>query len=518
MRLKEVGFIARDLLFAVVVARIFVTIQTLLSLDSGTLSFPPTYDATGYYIDAFDRLGQIASGGFWQGVVAMPPHAPGSTALAMAGFWAFGIHPYSAIIASTIPLATFLFIGLRLQRHTPFLAAAGVVLGLLLLPFWGIAVTEFRPDLWCAAFIMVGLAAICFRPAGTDTWVWSGVAFGTALLMKPTFAPLTILLFGAAILLRFLPSLLSRRGWAGMLKAGVIVLGIAVVLAGPYFALTWRRIVDYYALHVFGSGAASWTPDLSVTQTLLYYISGPGGLPFLGWGLYPALLLIAAPLVAFAAGRRETAWKLTSYAILVGIAYLVVTIPGNKSPFLGVGFVALLVGAIAAASIWVTSRRPYAAIGILLLGAVSYMTPWAALHGAPYPPEVARARHNLNWQILTELRKDPDLASKKVMFAQIAQYTNAETLTVNAAELGIARPVFQSEYFNDKIEAQRAMIAASDYVITISPEYPGGLSWVPSAKIGQQINAALDADPALALVQTFAPPGEPGEFRIYKRI
>src|SRR5687768_3139893 len=80
---------------AAVISTVFVVIQVILSRRNGTLSLPPTYDDVVYFVDAAGRLDQFWSGGLpavLAGYAAHPPHAPGSTFLAMLGF---SVHPNS---------------------------------------------------------------------------------------------------------------------------------------------------------------------------------------------------------------------------------------------------------------------------------------------------------------------------------------------------------------------------------------------------------------------------------------
>jgi hypothetical protein len=79
----------RDLVLATILAAAFVALQITASLNSGTLSFPPTYDDIGYYNDAASRVRILWDSGivaFLTNYIATPPHAPGSTFLACGWF------------------------------------------------------------------------------------------------------------------------------------------------------------------------------------------------------------------------------------------------------------------------------------------------------------------------------------------------------------------------------------------------------------------------------------------------
>src|SRR5262249_43992831 len=153
----------------------------------------------------------------------------------------------------------------------------------LLIPMWGLAIVEFRPDMWCGAFTVVGTLLIALRdPRETATAAWTGAAFAAALLMKPTFSPLVIILFGTAVVLRLGLHLRDRTQWTSIFAACLIIVGVAVLIAGPHYALSWKQLVNYYREEVFGAGAALWTPHFTRTGKALYYLIGPGGVPTLG--------------------------------------------------------------------------------------------------------------------------------------------------------------------------------------------------------------------------------------------
>ena len=276
----------RDLVLATILAAAFVALQITASLNGGTLSFPPTYDDIVYYNDAASRvriLWDSGIGAVLTNYIVSPPHAPGSTFLAAVGFLMFGFKPWAADIANALPLFLFTLIIIRLFSGLPLGILLPATIASLLIPIFGLAIVEFRPDMWAAGFTALGALLITLHdPRVTRVAVWSGLAFAAALLMKPTFSPLVIILYGAAIALRFAPHLRDHKELLIALRSCLIIGGIALILAGPHYILALKHLVDYYRSTVFGSGAAIWSPSLSRSQQLLYYLIGPGGRPSLG--------------------------------------------------------------------------------------------------------------------------------------------------------------------------------------------------------------------------------------------
>jgi hypothetical protein len=520
------GISSRDIAIAGIITVIFVGIQLQASLNTGTLSLPATYDDISYYVDAARRVQT-----FWQGslgavlreYLANPPHAPGSTLLAALGFMLFGVKPWAADAANALPLFIFIVILLRLYADLPRSIGIPAALASLLIPMWGLAIVEFRPDMWCGAFTVMGTLLIVLRdPREIATAAWTGVVFATALLLKPTFSPLVIILFGAAVALRLGPYLRDRKQWTSIFAACLIIVGVAVLIAGPHYALYWKHLLNYYREHVFGADTALWTPHLARTDKALYYLTGPGGAPTLGRWVWLGFLTLAA-LPIFTLRGHCLAWPTLILMILSLIAYLVVTIPGNKSPFLGAIFPAYVVGVIIMSMCygldWLYARMRrtahVAAIALLCFGAYAYRFPWWLLHGGvTYPASVAASRYTAIDNIAGVLLSDPQLSNKTVMLAQIGQYINCDALAFRFLQDRAPTPTFVCELFSDDFGRHVAMLDRADYVIALSNNYSDVLRWLPNANVADRVHALLAEK--FDLAKTIDPPSQPGEILIYR--
>jgi hypothetical protein len=435
----------------------------------------------------------------------------------------FGIKPWAADATNALPLFVFVFALMRLFSGLPLGVALPAVLAALSIPIFGLAMVEFRPDMWCGGLTVAGTLLIALHdPRDTKTAALAGVAFAAALLMKPTFSPLVAILFGAAMVLRLAPYLRDRT-WRPAAISCLIVGGIAIMVAGPHYVLDSPALVAYYQEHVFGAGAAIWTPQITKTEKALYYFTGPGGVPSLGKWAYIGALTLAVP-VALSVRHHRFAWPAWIIVILTSIAYAVVTVAGLKSAYLGVIFPSYVVAAIILTAVLglralylrkMTGTAYTASILLLCFGAYAYRAPWLLLHGAVYPSYIAASRQAVTDEVASLLKSDPDLARKTVSLPQIGQYLNGEALTFKFLQEGTPAPTLVTEYFSDDLSRHAALLGKSDYVITFTGDYPDGLRWLPSAKITDKINAKLTD--GFDLAKAIEPPAQAGKILIYRR-
>jgi 4-amino-4-deoxy-L-arabinose transferase-like glycosyltransferase len=521
----------RDFANAATITAIFVAFQLTASLAAGTLSLPPTYDDVSYYVDAASRVQT-----FWQGnvldvlrgYIAIPPHAPGSTLLATIGFLLFGIKPWAADLANALPLFVFVLVLMRLFSGLPIGVKLAATIASLSIPIFGLAIVEFRPDMWCAGFTVLGTLLIALRdPRESRTAIAAGASFAAALLMKPAFSPLVIILFGLSLVLRLAPSLRETKQSKAAVLACVTIGGVAVVLAGPHYILSLDHIIDYYRIHVFGPTVAVWSPSLSTTQTALYYITGEATLSSLGRWVYVGMATLVTPLILLTRSR-ERAWQATILVILALTSYVVVTVAPNKGSYLGLIFMAYVAGAIivcAALVLHALHKRQldtatYVTAGALLLFAASvYQLPWLLLHGGSvYPADVTAARHQVLAEIVSVLQSDRDIGSKKIMILPIGFYLNDDMLQFSFIRQLRKPPIFISQYFSSDQSAQLETMRQADYVITLSVDYPDAVPYLPNSKMAS-VATALNHREGFDLARVIRPSsGEPGEISIYRRI
>jgi hypothetical protein len=519
-----------DFATAAIITAIFVAFQLTASLAAGTLSLPPTYDDVGYYVDAASRVQTLWQGNVLdvlRGYIVNPPHGPGSTLLATIGFLMFGIKPWAADLANALPLFVFVLVLMRVFSGLPLGVKFAATIASLSIPIFGLAIVEFRPDMWCAGFTVLGTFLIALHdPRESRTAIAAGASFAAALLMKPTFSPLVIILFGLSFALRLASSLREAKEWKAAVLACVTIGGVAVVLAGPHYTLSLHHIIDYYRINVFGPTVAVWSLALSTKQTIFYYITGEATLPSLGKWVYVGMATLATPPILLTRSR-ERAWQATIVVILASTSYVVVTLAPIKGPYLGLIFMTYVAGAItvcAALILHALHKRQldtamYVTAGALLLFAASvHRVPWLLLHGSVFPADVTVARHQVLEEIVSVLQSDRDIGNKKIMILPIGNYLNEGILQFSFIRQLRKPPIFISQIFSSDQSVQLETMRQADYVIALSADYPDAISYLPSSKVAS-VATGFNYQEGFDLARVIRPSsGEPGEISVYRRI
>lgn len=439
-------------------------------------------------------------------------HAPGSTLLAALGFAVGGIKPWAADTANAVPMFLFTLVLVRVFAGLSFGLMLAAVATCLSIPIFGLAIVEFRPDMWCAGLTVLGTAIILLRDLReVRECVYAGLTFAAALLMKPTFSPLAVVLFGTAFVLRFAPELHSAEGRALMVRSLLIIGGVPVVLAGPHFLLGIEHLIHYYRVVFFGR-AAIWAPDLDLKGAALYYLTGPGGNAALGWW-------VCFGIAAFILVLRLS-WQ---FAALALIAYVAVTIPEIKSPYLGMIFDAYVVAMIVIALAWLFTRASrgsphlaHAVAGVLMIFAIAtYHLPWIQLHGISYSLQAAALRKQVNSEAVAFLLADQNIDRKVIYVPVITQYLNGEAIVFAALQAGRVLQPIATSYIDGDLAAHLKDIARADYIVLVSADNRAVLQWIPSAKIAREISNEIEHDDRFELGKLID--GELGGVRIFVR-
>lgn len=481
-----------------VLAALFAAFQIQSSLHSGSLSLPVTYDDVGYFNDALARLDVLYRDGgraFLAGLWTNPPHAPLQTLLTLAAFGLAGPQRWAAVLMNAVPLAIILrlFLGFAC-RTLPFMTAGIAAAALLAFPLLGLLILECRPDMLCALLTAAGALTIAADPRWREgdrrTLAISGALFVGALLSKPTLAPVTGVVLGAAALSAILLSQDRKR----TARLALVTGGIAVLIVLPYYAAVFPRLYAYIADNAFGANAKVWRADLSPSGHALYYLTGNGGkagigTPWLAMG--GALTVLALPV-----------WIRTRAALCVVlvalIAYASVTVPGMKSPFLGLIVSAFLLGIVAIFVVCLLARlrrriAVAAALALLAFSVVTWRPVFMRLRGFDVPAAQSQHFTRIYNQTADALASVPDLGNRTLYIPVIASYLNPDNMQFEMRQRGLQPPAIPLVYLNGDLSAHQALIAGSDVAILFSDDNTLPLPWPASSSIRKEIGAAVAA-------------------------
>jgi hypothetical protein len=218
---------------------------------------------------------------------------------------------------------------------------------------WGL--DDLRPDFFAVVLVLwaVALLAEHNEELRRSNYLLSAVFAAAAVLMKPSTGPVTLVAWGAALVVTWF---WNRRA-AGTTLNTLLAAGILVVLLIPWAVVGHgiSTIATYfYEAAVTYRGAYAMT--LSPVDTVMYHLARlPAQLGRLeAWPVILGSLLLAVGLLRRRLGRAE--WM---YAGLVVLFYAAFTATSNKNPHVGEWFsLALWIFFLAGASRFAAARWP----------------------------------------------------------------------------------------------------------------------------------------------------------------
>ena len=336
-----------------IVAAAFTVLMLRWSFDRFRLHSAPFPDDVNWLLDGIGMRDALRSGGvaglfhFVSTTGTLQPYSM----VAAIGFALFGIVdwvPYAMNAWLVFSLLLFLEIA-RQRAGLPlrdwFLGAAVA----LSFPCSGYSVISFVGDHPGGLFLAIGaMAFLNGWPSsesrleswfGTLAWVFAFYSKGT--LFPETLAVLlATAAIGCALAIRESREVRSpatlMRVWA--IRALVV---LPVVL--PYYAIVARPLYNYLYINNYGAFRQIWAFRGSLSESLLFYLTGFSGEMMLGHALYLALALIAVRLVFLWSEDRLRQMRFLSVLAILLFTYALPTSMVNKTPYVGSPFQWLLV-------------------------------------------------------------------------------------------------------------------------------------------------------------------------------
>ncbi len=552
------------------VALLYTLVIVLQSLRQGSLAFPPTFDDITYFNDGLDRLQIFYNGGFGAlgaDLVKHPPHSPFSTLEAFLAFAIFGVHPWAPPLLNGVLVWLLLVFGEYLGRELPVVLRVTLVASTLSWPLTENLILECRPDIIWGLLSASTIILIFEQPWLTSsprTQVVVGCLIGLALLTKASTFPVTLTTVVLALLVASLIDWIAGTGRQRLLAVNALTLGVALVVALPYYLMALPALTEYI-VDVFGSTLAAWEVHQSLQANLTYYLTGPGGAFMLGawWWVWLGLVSLCAGVVL--RGRRGVGRGL-GLAVLVGTAYLIVTVSAVKggvlSPFFGVQLQSLILLNTVQMVAWLHGISDWGrgwlkTLGMTALGAIAlggFHWPLRNLQGGETIGTAAeiKYRRGLVELIYQTITRDAvyrhgiahlDQQLIQPFFVGVTPYLNDGTLDF----------VSKRDYFPDRFVPSLGIIPipnisrgglpnvsvlnlwlqqhsqnpnqvpayvnymdeTREYVVAFSADDQDLIPYLPAANLQAQLLAALDQDPNFNLLQTYPNPYGGGKVLLY---
>ena len=526
----------RATVFICLVALVYTLLAVQWSLRAGRLAMDPVWDDVSYLVDGLERLNtfdQHGLGLLLNSLWANPPHSPWSTGLAFIGFALFGVNEWGPYVLNGCLVLILLFAGYYFFGQASSINQCLILSTILMMPLTLSAVHEFRPDfavgLFTALFVLALVWLACDERTEVKEWrtyTLVGLLVGSAYLAKPSFFPHTTVMCAAAFCLaeicyrifssdkmQLSPTL---RRLAGLLIGTVLV-------AGPYFLVGWRHVLNYFLINTGrGSDASVWKVPGGISSSFQTYLIGTNMVQMLGW-FGPALLLwIVLGLTVSIAHRTPRSLAFIICGILLSaLSASIIALGQMNMVFFGLTWqLTFLLTAIFAIGEACRSKRVSAlAIGAAGLSLVLFcMRPpttnlWSV-------SEDSRPKDSLAY--LT-LRKAADISSidsqikgKPSLFATFAcDHLNTGSQRWLSLKYHMRIDVADRSLSGSLMEQmERAQI--SDFTEVADPKSKWLTQWVPSTALQESILRQLRAQPG-AFEELSPIVGKEGTLYLFRR-
>ena len=333
-------------LIILVLSVLFTLLCVNESKNTGRLASSPNYDDVVYFHDGAILIHSLKSEGttgFWSFLKERGLHSPYSVFLAAASFAVFGFEYTSPYLGSGIVVLTYLLcIGWFLRNLQLFTWIATLIL-FLTLPFITMGVVEFRPDIaWAVATgfgtVFIVTSREIFRSPRRAAL--AALFLALSLSIKPSTFVMTLLLYTGATVSRVISNVWEHRlrSEPKRLLTGVAVfMAVLIIIAGPYWLRFGMDAVWYFMENSFGVNKSVWAYQGSLSDFLLFYITGVGAQSNIALSGSLLFLLSFGCMLFLGFKKPELRWRLFVLISLILGALLVNTVAQMKSPFLGGG-------------------------------------------------------------------------------------------------------------------------------------------------------------------------------------
>jgi hypothetical protein len=488
-------------IFAAFVALLLTLVYLHASELTGRLAGDLSPDDVGYANDAMRRLTVAAQGGLpalFRDFVAIPPHSPFATLLAMSAFALGGVHDivlYAANATILLTAAMFITLELRGRARSTWLLALAI---LLLSPIAYRAVHDFRPDIavGLVTAMMVSWFANGLVTGDRRQFHRAGLAFAACLLVKPSFFAHTIAIAGAlALLFAFARTLNGKVGASEHLSynslARFLLLGL--LIATPYFLFNGGSILHYFWENTRGADATIWSFDQSTPFPQLVKETIQGSFPLLGYHVVFAVFTLIVGSCALAiASDRAAMLRLAVLALAAMLSLTIIVIGRHKNEFFLATFQWLLliasVYAIDAMLIRFQGRWNDGLVTIFVVAlSVAVVSNGSIVHWTTSPEALPGASWNERIvTIVTEdgLRSAGTRAASRAptVFLSFAGPVNSDTVRWIATKRGLQINAIDHHRSAD-IDLLKATANTSEYVVIPNQANAHYYRWLPSATI-----------------------------------
>lgn len=539
-----------EILILVLLALVFAAINVVYSTHYGRLAIPPTYDDIGFISNGLVLLDTGYQHGWGQWLLNLFTktwHAPVTVLQACLAFAVFGKTAWAPYLLNGLYLIVLLICLRKEFFSVSLLTFLAVTISILAWPLTGYLIVEFRPDIPTNLILALGTWRLAKRheEIGQGQYrrlqpIWEiSWPFLAALWLKPSFSPVVVgLWLSSWTLLCGVNHFILKREWGfrHTLTSFVRSTLLLFIFFLPYLVVSGSHLAQYFVANIFSKSQDIWSPPLSMTDNLKYYVIGDGGWVTMKWW---SVVTVAVALFAFLVAMRSRDYKALKlgwiYASFAFVAWIGMTILKNKSPWFGSLVSSHFLGIFVLASWYIIENLRKVSLGhhlytafLVLSGVVLHTWPNSSgvipgLNLAEIPA-YSREAKRVFADTCNAIVNHSGGNKVSILMPVISLMVNPDLIELCSIE-GDAVPTDAPRIYMQPYDQMLATIQSNTesgesnmLAIVLSTDFPSIPGNMPTAKHMGSVNHLFSSSTRFRLVSVIQGPNGTGSIRLFKKI
>jgi hypothetical protein len=497
----------------IIVALLFSFYYFRTSQFAGKLRFDIAYDDIIYVNDATDRINILFNLGIFEFVKSFfvsPAHSPFSTLLASVALIVGGKTDEAFYLANSLLLVIAVVFLVFVFKSFDKLIVLSVTLLFLSAPMAFEIIEQFRPDfaLGFATTAMSWFVLTAIKDNSNSDYKKGGIAFGLALLIKPTFFMHTVAIAFGLVIISFFAHQMKLFATKSSLTYRwpclALFLGIGITIASPHYIFAAQQVFGYFWSNTQGTNAHVWSlpSEMSLISVTSLFLSGEYQRAIGLHGLIALCLALSGLIVNLYKKNLERLYFVSLLLAVAMASFLILVVGRHKNEFFFASFQSLLLlsGAYGLSSILAlaekTNLKRLVFVFSLIFVAANYFNRVETIFSANSESSRYSSWNERIIDIIKEAQRGRSILKNQpsaTIFVSVGGSVNSDAVKWVGAKKGIG-VIALTDHPSESLSDALILARRSDFVVLPNLAKAQFSKDLPSAKIQGELATAIRAD------------------------